>query len=300
MVCLQSLAPSLKRRFLKLFGPRVEVIWLRAAELDRVAGDLIWIEDVLFDMAVRARTAIPFGGRLVIEWANIELDLAMAEGQGLAAGRYVMLEMTCLRHDPSECGASADVLPPVPGFPDEWLHCDFSQAKGMIRSLGGQICEYNEPGRALTIRAFFPSESRSDDNQDMEVSKELRQFRILLVEDENYVRDVACEILESEGYQVLTARTGQEALEMFEQSRPVQLLLTDVVMPGMTGHDLAEQLMLLDPGLKTIYMSGYMEGLGARMHRHDANLPFIQKPFTLESLTAMVKQVLNPAPAPAS
>jgi len=296
MVSLQSLAPSLKRRFMRLFGPSVEVIWLRAAELDSVAGDLVWIEDVLFDMAVRARTAVPFGGRLVIEWANIDLDAVMAEGQALAPGRYVMLEMTCLRHDPSELTTSVNALPSVPSFPDEWLHCDFSQAKAMIRSLGGQICEYNEPGRALTLRAFFPSASQtSGANQDFEVNKEMQQFRILLVEDESYVRDVACEILESEGYQVLAARTGQEAIEMFEQARPVQLLLTDVVMPGMTGHDLAKQLMSLDPELKTIYMSGYMDGLGTQLHRHDLQLPFIQKPFTLESLTAMVRHVLSPA-----
>ncbi len=297
MVSLQSLASSLKRRFVKLFGPRVEVIWLRAAELDAIAGDLAWVEDVLFDMAVRARTALPFGGRLVIEWANIELDAAMAEGQGLSAGRYVMLEMTCLRQDPSAAG-TVDSLPKLPSFPDEWLHCDFSQAKAAIESAGGQICEYNEPGRALTIRAFFPSAAEeSSDIQDFELSNELKQFRILLVEDESYVREVACEILEAEGYKVLTAKDGQEAIEMFEQSRPVQLLLTDVVMPGMTGHDLARQLMSRDPELKTIYMSGYIDGVGAQMLRHHTQLPLIQKPFTLESLTAMVKQVLNVPPA---
>jgi CheY-like chemotaxis protein len=295
MVSLQSLAPSLKRRFVKLFGPRVEVIWLRAAELDCIAGELALIEDVLFDMAVRARTALPFGGRLVIEWANIDLDATMALGEGLSAGRYVMLEMTCLRQDPTVTRASGSA--PELRFPDEWMHCDFSQAQVRIQSLGGQICEYNEPGRALTIRAFFPSTSEVfSELQDFEVNKELQQFRILLVEDESYVRDVACEILESEGYQVLTAKSGQEALEMFEQSSPVQLLLTDVVMPGMNGHDLAKRLKARDPELKTIYMSGYIEGAEAQMFRHDSTLAFIQKPFTLESLTAMVKQVLSPAP----
>lgn len=291
------IAPSLKRRFLRLFGPRVELIWLRTAELDSIAGDLAWVEDILFDMAVRARNALTFGGRLVIEWANIELDAAMAEGQGLCVGRYVMMELTCLRQDPS-AGVPTDVLPSLPNFPEEWLQCDFAQAKASIRSLGGQICEYNEPGRALTIRVFFPSAKEgSDVLQDVDVTNELQTtFRILLVEDESYVRDVACEILESEGYQVLAARTGKEAIEMFEQSRPVQLLLTDVVMPGMTGHDLAKNLMSRDPRLKTIYMSGYMDGFGAHTHRYDSELPFIQKPFTLEALTAMVKQVLS-APA---
>lgn len=296
MVSLQNLAPSLKLRFVKLFGPRVEVIWLRSAELDPIAGELVWVEDVLFDMAVRARSALPYGGRLVVEWANLELDAIVANGQGLTAGRYVMLEMTCLRQNPAGA-ATSNATAPLLKFPDEWMHCDFSQAKERMQSLGGQICEYNEPGRALTIRAFFPSASGASDVQDFAVSNELPTFRILLVEDESYVRDVACEILESEGYQVVTAKSGAEAIEMFEQSRPVQLLLTDVVMPGMTGRDLAQHLMSRDPELKTIYMSGYMDGMGGQVLRQDATRPFIQKPFTLESLTTMVKHVLSAAPA---
>ena len=293
MVDLQKLAPSLKRRFLKLFGSRIEVIWLPTSQLEPVAGELAWVEDSLFEIAVRARNAVPFGGRLVIEWANIHLDDTTAPSQGLEAGQYVMLEMTCLRQDPSQ-PSSCDADSPSSALRDSWLHCDFANAQAMIRSLGGQICEYNEPGRALTIRAFFPVASDAlNDVQEYHVTEELNRCRILLVEDEGYVRDVACEILESQGYHVVTARSPKEALEIFEQNRPVQLLLTDVIMPGMNGQDLSQHLTSLDPELKTIYMSGYTEGFGPRTHRPERMIPFLQKPFTLESLTEKVKQVLS-------
>jgi len=291
MVRLKTLVPSLKRRFQKLLGPRVEMIWISNAELDSLNGKLVWIEDVVFDMAIRARNAMPFGGRLVIESANIRIDEATAD---LQAGRYVMFEMTCLRRDPSELGAG-EIVDELPTFNDEVLHHDRGHSEKLISSIGGQICEYNEPGRALTIRAFFPSVPEfSSSMREFVVNDESKEIRILLVEDEGFVRDVACEILESEGYEVLTARTGKEAIEIFRSRGPIHLLLTDVVMPGMNGRDLAEQLTSLSPELKTIYMSGYTDAYGVQPIQ-DMQLSFIQKPFTLESLTLKVKQILSPA-----
>ncbi len=118
--------------------------------------------------------------------------------------------------------------------------------------------------------------------------------RILLVEDEAFVRDVASEILAEDGYQVLAARTGTEAMSLFHQSGPIQLLVTDMVMPGMNGRDLAEKLGSLSPGLKTIYMSGYNEDFGDHpAPLLDKSLPFLQKPFTAEELSSKVKEVLG-------
>ncbi|MGZ4790017.1 MAG: response regulator [Terriglobales bacterium] len=296
MVRLQGVAPSLKRRFQKLFGPQVEIIWIPTSGLDCIGGDLAWVEDVVFDMAIRARTAMPYGGRLVVEWANIHLEESTVSSEQLRAGRYVMFEMTCLRQDPSEVMETASTKP-LNEFPDAWLHCDFTDAQAIIRSLGGEICEYNEPGRALTIRAFFPSANEEFAPAGPPEGEPLKPCRILLVEDENYVRDVACEILESEGYQVFTARTGDEALEIAEKNGPVNLLVTDIIMPGMNGHQLAEQLTSLHPGLKTIYMSGYSEGIGVVSSCMEGSRAFIQKPFTLELLTTKVRQVLDSVPS---
>jgi hypothetical protein len=155
MVEVHSLTPSLKRRFQKLLGPRVEVTWISNSGLDAVAGNVAWIEDVVFEMAARARNAMPFGGKLVVEWASIRNDDSSA---GLRAGSYVMFEMTCVRRDLSELDEFSGRLP-LSEFPDSIQHSDFAHVEELISSAGGQICEYNEPGRALTIRAFFPSAS---------------------------------------------------------------------------------------------------------------------------------------------
>ena len=291
MVAVRALAPSLKSRFQRLFGPQVEITWIRSSELDHVTGDLAWMEDIVFDMAVRARNAMPYGGRLVVEWANIELDDNTGNPQ-LRPGRYVMLEMTCLRKDPEQLMDAMDSQR-ISRHPEEWLQCDFDHAQSRIRSHGGEIWEYNEPGHARTIRAFFPSSKYDAMTPELAEGEALKVSRILLVEDEGYVRDVACEILQSEGYEVLTARTGDEALQLVQQNGPIELLLTDVVMPGMNGHELAERLMALHPGLKTIYMSGYSEGVSVVSSCLKTDRAFIQKPFTLEHLTTTVKQVLN-------
>ena len=116
---------------------------------------------------------------------------------------------------------------------------------------------------------------------------------ILLVEDEAFVRDVACEILQSLGYQVIPASNADEAMRLFNERQPIHLLLTDVVMPGMNGSDLAEQLKLMDPRLKTIYMSGYTSNPLVRKGFANPRIAYLQKPFTLEALGKKVKEVLE-------
>ena len=292
MVRLQSLAPSLKRRFQRLFGPKVEVIWIPSSELGCIVGELAWVEDVVFEMAMKARAAMPFGGRLVIESANLHIDETTGTSD-LRPGRYVMFEMTCLRQNPADTDVVESSVAMLEQVPDTLL-CDFSQAQVTLRAHGGQICEYNEPGRALTIRAFFPSaEGESILAPSLSMGEELKVQRILLVEDEGYVRDVACEILQSEGYEVFAARTGTDALKIVEQHGPVHLLVTDVIMPGMNGRQLSEHLTSRHPSLKTIYMSGYSEGVPVVSSVMEADCIFLQKPFTLEHLTTKVKEVLQ-------
>ncbi len=292
MVRMQSLAPSLKRRFQRLFGPKVEVIWIPSSELDCIVGELGWLEDIVFEMAMKARAAMPFGGRLVIESANLHIDESTGTND-LRPGRYVMFEMTCLRQNPADTDLVESSVALMEPFPDTLL-CDSSQVQVTLRGHGGQICEYNEPGRALTIRAFFPSaEGDSKLAPSLTMVEGSKAQKILLVEDEGYVRDVACEILQSEGYEVFAARTGTDALRIVEQHGPVHLLVTDVIMPGINGKQLSEQLTSRHPNLKTIYMSGYNEGVPVVSSVMETDCTFLQKPFTLEHLTTKVKEVLE-------
>lgn len=294
MVLIGSCNLVLKRRIHRILGSRVEVIWLRSPELDPVLGEQDWIEQIILDMVLRARIALPHGGRLVIEGANLDLDAICAETEGLTAGRYVMLEMTCLRNRSATRSGGETFPEPFDFSADEWLHSLLPRSREILQSLGGNISEYNEPGRALTLRSFFPSAATVtySDGENLFVS-DLGPETILLVEDESFVRNVAREILETAGYTVLTAETGKEALAVFEKHGPVKLLVTDVVMPGMNGRDLSRKLTAMQPDLKTIYMSGYTDNAAMR-HDFTANdVRFIQKPFTLEGLTGKVREILD-------
>jgi len=281
---------SLKRRILRLMGNRIEVIWIRGCDLDPVVGETEWIEQVLLETALRARAAMPYGGRLVVETCNVELDEFSAAAEILTAGRYVMFEMTCLRHSP----ANATVID-MPSFPfdiedDLWLHSQPTESLHVLRAIGGNVCEYNEPGRALTLRTFLPSAATViySDEEDFVMPPSPNTEAILLVEDENYVREVACEILESAGYTVVSATSAKEALAMFEKDGPFHLLVTDIVMPGMNGRELAKKLLALKPDLKTIYMSGYADSAILRQDLQSSEHMYLQKPFTLESLKSVL------------
>jgi CheY-like chemotaxis protein len=294
MVALDHCSASLKRRVHRLLGSRIEVLWLRSSELDPVLGQCEWIEQVVLDMAIRARTALPYGGRVIMETANLELDPFSAAAESLEAGRYVMLEMTC--HRQGSLAFDEPGLLCVSDFSvEDWLEQLLPQSVEILRSLGGNICEYNEPSRALTLRAFFPSAGTViyTDGEDFSLSSTAAGDTILLVEDEGYVRDVASEILQAEGYVVITARSAAEALACFEKHGPVKLLVTDVIMPGMNGKELAVRLKALQPNLKTIYMSGYTDNPVLRRDFQAPEVAYLQKPFTLETLSAKVKEVLE-------
>jgi two-component system, cell cycle sensor histidine kinase and response regulator CckA len=297
MVHIDSCSTSMTRRLHRVLGSRVELVWIRTAGLDPVVGQFETIEQIIVDMAIRARAALPYGGRVVFETANLELDSCCAVGEDLDPGRYVMIEMTCLRtpsHGFEEIGS---FLSDFSG--DEWLDTLLPQSRDILQSLGGNVCEYNEPGRALTLRAYFPSAAVVVYSDDAEVSLNPQNTpdTILLVEDEGYVRDVACEILESAGYQVIAARGAAEAIAHFEKHGNVRLLVTDVIMPGMNGRDLSLKLTAMQPHLKTIFMSGYTDNPVLRRGFGSPDITYIQKPFTLETLTEKVRQILAVSPA---
>jgi CheY-like chemotaxis protein len=300
MLEINQYSASLKRRIHRLLGSRIQLAWIRGSELDPILGEIEWIEQSLLEMAVRARAAMPYGGRLVVECCNLDLDAFSAAAEALTAGRYVMFGMTCVRQSADSAVSASDLLPVCLDLTDElWLESQLLQTRDILQSIGGNISEYNEPGRALTMRAFFPSAATViySDDEDFELTRQVNPEAILLVEDECYVRDVACEILESAGYTVLAARNPKEALAVFEKHGPFKLLVTDVVMPGMNGRDLAQKLTSLQPDLKTIYMSGYTDNAVVRHGFQAANITYIQKPFTLETLTTKVKEVLASTPA---
>ncbi len=286
---------SLKRRVQRLLGNRIELMWIRGSDLDPVIGEPEWIEQVILESALRARAAMPYGGRLVVETCNLDLDELSAATELLTAGRYVMFELTCLRQSPGDMPLDHPVPYSLDMEDELWLHSQPTESLHILRSIGGNVCEYNEPGRALTVRVFLPSAATViySDEEDFVLHPSPSSESILLVEDESYVREVACEILESAGYTVMVATSAKEALAIFEKDGPFSLLVTDIVMPGMNGRDLAKRLLALKPDLKTIYMSGYTDSPIVRQDLQSSEHLYLQKPFTLESLTQKVRTVLD-------
>jgi len=285
---------SLKRRIRRLMGNRIELIWMRGCDLDPVIGELEWIEQVILEMALRARAAMPYGGKLLVETCNLDLDEFSAATELLTAGRYVMFEMTCIRQSPESC-STVDFIPTSFDIEDDlWLHSQPTESLYILRAIGGNICEYSEPGRALTLRAFLPSAATViySDEEDFVLPPSPNTETILLVEDECYVREVACEILESAGYTVIAATSAKEALALFEKDGPFHLLVTDIVMPGMNGRDLAKQLLTLKPDLKTIYMSGYTDGALGPSRALDPGVSLLRKPFNEAALLDAVADAL--------
>src|SRR4051812_43349954 len=177
MIAIDKCNTTLKQRVHRLLGSRIELIWIRCSELDPVAGEWEWVEQVILDMALRARASLPFGGRLLIESANLELDEFCAQAEGLTAGRFVMFEMTCLRTAASNVPEDASPMDSLDLTDDIWCHSLLPRSREVLQSLGGNICEYNEPGRALTLRAFFPSAATVvySDEEDFSLSNTVRE-----------------------------------------------------------------------------------------------------------------------------
>ena len=287
MIDLNPVLPSLKQRMQRLLGKHVELLWISGAKLDPVHGNPANLEHALLELALRARLGLPFGGKVMVETANVEFDERLATEASLTPGRYVLLEMTCVRSNPDEALSFGPTSFASLSFTDTTM-----VAREILSNSGGGLQEYSEPGKALTFRAYL-STATAPETTSMPVIDPQTRPTILLVEDEAFVRDVACEILQSLGYHVVPASNADEALRLFSERQPIHLLLTDVVMPGMNGSDLAEQLKLMDPSLKTIYMSGYTSNPVVRRGFSDPRIAYLQKPFTLEALGQKVKQVLS-------
>lgn len=287
MIDLNPVLPSLKQRMQRLLGKHIDLLWIPGAKLDNVRGETANLEHALLELALRARLSLPFGGKVMVETANVEFDDSLAGEASLKAGRYVLLEMTCVRLNPEEASSFGPTSMASLSFTDTTLI-----AREILTNSGGALQEYSEPGKALTFRAYLSTAAQSR-RTSMPVIDPNTRPTILLVEGEAFVRDVACEILQSLGYHVIPASNADEALRLFSERQPIHLLLTDVVMPCMNGSDLAEQLKLMDPALKTIYMSGHTSNPVVRKGFCNPRIAYLQKPFTLEALGQKVKEVLD-------
>ena len=250
------------------------------------------------NLAVNSRDAMPDGGRLTIETANVELGEEYAAlHPGTAAGNYVMLALS-----DTGCGMDAATRARIfePFFTTKekgkGTGLGLSIVYGIVKQNGGEVRVYSEPGHGATFKIYLPAIEGAAEEARVEVSRRTASATgtILLVEDEDQVRKLAHTILKKQGYEVLVAAGGAEA-EKLLQEHPggIDLLLTDVVMPGMGGVELAARIMAARPGIKVLYMSGYTDSGIVQQGFLREDTPYIQKPFTSAGLGRKVREVLE-------
>ncbi len=281
----------------RLIGEDIELLFLPGSEVGRVKADPGQLEQVIANLAVNARDAMPNGGRLTLETAAVDLSEHYARQHvGVQAGSYVMLGV-------SDTGIGMDRETQARIFepffttkePGKGTGLGLATVYGIVKQSGGNIWVYSEPGKGTTFKVYLPQVHDAADGAE---SEQIRAGRgtetILIVEDEDEVRALAGEVLASYGYEVLQARTPAEALLIAERhTGPIPLLLTDVIVPGMSGRILADRLAPLRPEMNVLYMSGYTDEAIVHHGTLDAGTPFIQKPFTPDALAAGVRRLLD-------
>jgi len=247
---------------------------------------------------VNARNAMPLGGKLRIDTANVVADDTYAGGHaGLALGDYVRLRVS-----DTGCGMAKDVAERAfePFFTTkpqgEGSGLGLATVYGIISQAGGYVHIYSEPGMGTTVTALFPATTHAGPSVDPgpQTSTASRGETILVVEDEEAMREVTHRILTRSGYRVLTAENGREAIETTEAHREeISMLLTDVIMPKMLGKEVAEQVRLLIPGLPVLFMSGYAQPILTTQGTLDPGVTLLEKPFSAVMLLAKVGEVLE-------
>ena len=283
----------------RLIGEDIDLVAQLTPELGRVKADPGQMEQVLMNLAVNARDAMPQGGTLLIETSNVSLTADEVLGRApMEPGEYVLLVVS-----DSGVGMSQEVQQHLfePFFttkePGKGTGLGLATVYGIVKQSGGFIYAYSELGRGSAFKIYLPRvEGRVEVNESSPTAPALPRGAgtVLLVEDEEAVRRLARRVLESRGYRVLEASHGTQALHLSgEQPGRIQLLVTDVIMPGMSGQDLARQLLARRPDLKVLFISGYTD---EAIKSHGDLLPgtaFLQKPFTPSGLLTKVTDVLG-------
>jgi two-component system, cell cycle sensor histidine kinase and response regulator CckA len=300
---LNALVVNQQDLLCRLLGEDVVLTTLLDPGVDQVKADPGQLEQVIANLAVNARHAMPEGGSLTLETANVELDQSYVESHAdVAAGDYVMLAVS-----DTGCGMTPEVKARIfePFFttkgPTEGTGLGLATVYGIIKQSGGHVAAYSEMGMGTTFKIYLPR-VKAPRRAEAPESAGIRTMpkgseTILLVEDEDAVRAVARFILDACGYQVLDADSGAEALHHGQlHEGPIHLLITDVVMPEIPGRALAEQFVTNRPDTRVLYMSGYTDDAVIRHGVLHAEMPFLQKPFTPFALAAKVREVLDQPP----
>jgi PAS domain S-box-containing protein len=296
---LNSIVINLDKLLRRLMDDNIEMTTAVSENVGKVKADPAQIEQVLMNLVVNARDAMPQGGRIVIETSNIDLDSAYADGHAsVKPGRYVMLAVS-----DTGMGMDRDTVAHIfePFYTTKesgrGTGLGLSTVYGIVKQSGGYIWVYSELGNGSTFKVYLPRiEDSVDEVAPLPVSLDSQRGSetILLVEDEEAVRDLIQTVLNDQGYNVIPSRDTQHALQIAETfAHEIHLLLTDVVMPGMSGRELAAHITARRRGIRVLFMSGYTDNVITSGGVLEKGITFLQKPFSPGQLTQKVRDVLT-------
>jgi len=292
---LKTIVAEAAKMLERLIGEDITLDIVSVQQMGMVKADRGQIERVILNLAVNARDAMPQGGTITIEIADVELDesnhtLACT----IAPGSYVMLKVT-----DTGCGMDAElqshIFEPFFTTKGQGTGLGLATVYGVVKQSGGEIAVESSPGKGATFRIYLPRVSETAEKihiVEPSGKTNLEHRTVLLVEDERTLRKLTRKMLTEVGLTVLEAENGLQAIEMAERTEsPIDLLLTDIVMPGMSGWALAETLSSQRPEMRVLYMSGYPDGVIARHGIAGPGITILQKPFTSDELTRRVEEV---------
>jgi PAS domain S-box-containing protein len=288
----------------RLIGEDVELVLSLAEDVGNIKADPNHIQHAIVNLTLNARDAMPDGGRITVETANIRLDETYARTHlGVQPGDFVMVAVSDTGH-----GMDAETRRRLfePFFTTKetgkGTGLGLATVYGVVKQLGGDIWVYSEPGQGTTFKLYFPRVAETADApppSPVESDQAPSTETILVVEDEQAVRDLTVRMLRKLGHTVLPAADGAEALAIAKSyAGPIALLLTDVVMPNMSGRQVADELLRARPELKVLYLSGYTDHTVVHHGVLEDGVEFLPKPFSREALAKKIREVLS-APPPA-
>jgi PAS domain S-box-containing protein len=300
-VNVNRLASGMEDLIRRTVGPAIEVemvftggVWMTLCDANR-------LESALLNLCINANDAMAGSGRLTVETANVRLDDAYAASQrDVRAGQYVMLSVT-----DTGVGMSAEVAASAfePFFTTKPIGqgtgLGLSMVYGFVKQSEGHVRIYSEPGTGTTIRLYLPRDLAMDDHPEPEVIEPARRDgvrngrTVLVVEDEALIRGLIVDMLEEDGYQALEAHDGPSGLRMIESAAAVELLVTDVGLPGMNGRQFADAARALCPDLKVLFITGYAHNAAIGNRLLEENMQLMTKPFALDALSAKIRGMVE-------
>jgi CheY-like chemotaxis protein/two-component sensor histidine kinase len=297
---LNSVLKNMDEMLPRLIGEDIDLRIVRGQDLRRVKLDPVQIEQVIMNLVVNSRDAMPNGGKLTIETTDVSFDERDATHHGVAPGQYVLLAV-------SDTGEGMDEktqkLIFEPFFttkePGKGTGLGLSTVYGIVSQVKGHIWVYSEPGNGTTFKIYFPAtvEAATEDHVASGSKPTLCGTEtVLVVEDSELLRNLITQFLRDSGYKVLIAPDGQQALQVADEcAGAIDLLLTDVVMPVLGGQELAAKLSTKYPDLAVLFMSGYTDSALVHQGAIEGDRSFLQKPFSPDVLLARVREVLDRA-----